>query len=254
MPPRKVDAQVSAVEKIVERPSVLDVTLAKIDVSKYDAAYPFRLRVVLCGKKKRTSFDDAWEKLVAEVKLQCDKANPFCDASQSSQLGSLIMDYGEYFIQIVEGPEGYVFRFAEEMKSVPLVDTNSVRILFLDDDVPNTICIGITLIDKVPPSSLVVSSAEKSTEEVAQGVTHDLSSILELASQGNSQMGRMKSVFTENAKVNYPKLFPKVEMLETYINSDSFFTLDEFVDNFCKPAHLARDEEINHPAADPLKH
>lgn len=254
MPPRKSDAQVSVVEKIVERPTVLDVTLAKIDVNQYNAAFPFRLRVVLCGRKKRSSFDDAWEKLVAEVKLQCDKANPFCTASQSSQLGSLIMDYGEYFLQIVEGPEAYVFRFAEEMKSVPLVDTNSVRILFLDDDVPNTICVGITLIDKVPPSSLVASSAEKSTEEVAQGVTHDLSSILELAYQGNSQTGRLKSVFSENAKVNHPKLFPKVDMLEAYINSDSFFTLDEFVDNFCKPAHLARDEEINHPAADPLKH
>ncbi|GET88972.1 hypothetical protein, conserved [Leishmania tarentolae] len=254
MPPRKVDAQVSVAEKIVERQSVFDVVLEKIDVKQYNPAYPFQLRVVLCGRKKRSSFDDAWESLAAEVKLQCDKANPFCDASESSQLGSLIMDYGEYFIQIVEGPESYVFRFAEEMKSMPVVDTNSVRILFLDDDIPKSICAGITIIDKVPPSSLAAGSAEKSSDEVAQGVMHDLSSILELASQGSNQIGRMKSIFAENAKVNYPKMFPKVEMLELYINSDNFFTLDEFVNNFCKPVHLIRDEEINHPAEDPLKH
>ncbi|CAJ1025855.1 hypothetical protein, conserved [Leishmania lindenbergi] len=254
MPPRKVDAQVSAVEKISERQSVLDIVLAKIDANQYDTAYPFQLRVLLCGKKKRSSFDDAWERLAAEVKVQCDKANPFLENSQSSQLGSLIMDYGEYFMQVVEGSERYVFRFAEEMKSVAHVETSSVRILFLDDDVPNTICSGITLIDKVPPSSLTVNLADKSIDEVAQGVTHDLSSVLELASQASSQIGRRKSVFTENAKVNCPKLFPKVEMLEAYIKSDSFFTLDEFVDTFCKPAHLVRDEEINHPVTDPLKY
>ncbi|KAG5477783.1 hypothetical protein LSCM1_05082 [Leishmania martiniquensis] len=254
MPPRKVDAQVSAVERIAERPSVLDVALAKIDVKQYDPAYPFQLRAVFCGRKKNPSFDDAWEKLAFESKLQCDQVNPFFDASQSKKLGSLIIDYGEYFVLVVEGPEGYVFRFAEEMTSVQPVDTSSVRILFLDDDVPNTICPDITLIDKVPPSSLAVRSSEKSTEEITQGVIHDVSSLAELASHSSSQVGRAKSVFTDNAKVNYPKLFPKIEMLEAYIKSDSFFTLDEFVDSFCRPAHLVRDEEINHPPGDLLKY
>ncbi|KAG5478022.1 hypothetical protein LSCM4_05420 [Leishmania orientalis] len=254
MPPRKVDAQVSAVEKIVERPSVLDVALAKIDVNQYDPAYPFQLRVVLCGRKKHSSFDDSWEKLAAEAKLQSDRANPFFDASKSRQLGSLIIDYGEYFLLIAEGPEGYVFRFAEAIKSVQPIDTSSVRILFLDDDVPNTICPEIVVIDKVPPSSLAVRSSEKNAEEVTQGVTHDVSSLLELASHSSGQMGRTMGVFADNAKVNYPKLFPKVEMLEAYIKSDSFFTLNEFVESFCRSAYLVRDEEINHPVGDPLKY
>ncbi|KAG5503472.1 hypothetical protein JKF63_05611 [Porcisia hertigi] len=253
MPPRKVDAQVSAVEKISERQSALDVVLANLDLSQYDAAYPFQIRVVFCGKKALSSFDDTWERLAADVKQQCDQANPFCSTFQRSQLGVLTVDYGEHFVQIVEGPEEYVFRFAKEMKTVSPINSNTVRILFLDDDVPNTICTGITLINKVPPSSLTDTLEEKNPDELEQGVLHDLSSVLQLASHGSSQVGKMKNLFTEDAKVNHPKLFPKVDMLEAYIKSNNFFTLDEFVKNFCEPANLVRDEEINHPVADPLK-
>lgn len=251
---RKIDAQVSAVEKIGERRSVFDAALAKIDVNQYDAAYPFQLRAVLCGKKKSVSFDDAWEKLAAEAKQRCDASNPFCAPSQKSELALLTLDYGEYFVLLVEGTEAYVFSFAEGMSSVAPVDASSVRVLFLDDDVPSPTCSGITLIDKVPPSSLATGNNEKNADEIAEAVAHDLASVLELASHGSSQVGRMKAVFADNAKVNYPKLFPKAEMLESYIKCDAFFTLAEFVDNFCKPAHLVRDEEINHPASDPLKY
>ncbi|KAK7195609.1 hypothetical protein NESM_000489800 [Novymonas esmeraldas] len=254
MPPRKADAQCSAVERIGERPSVLDAALAKIDTSQYDPAYPFHMRVVYCGRKQSSSFNDLWDKHAAEVKQRCDAENPFFSASQSTQLGGLAIDYGEYFVLVVEGPERYVFRLTEDMKEVWPVTTNSVRVLFLEDDAAKAKWTGITLIDKVPPSSLAVSAGQKSAVEVASAVVHDLTSLLELTLQCSTQTKKMKNVFADNAKVDYPKLFPKVEQLEAYIKSDYFFTHAEFVDNYCVRAHLARDEEINHPAEDPLKY
>lgn len=254
MPSGIVDAQVSAVEKTSEPQSLLDAVLSKADAQSYDAANPFLLRVFFCGKKKSLAFEGALEKAVNEAKQESDLTNPFYNRDGDSQIGTLVIDYGEYFVQAVDGPESYVFRFSEKLSLLPLVDSSSVRVLFLDDDIPKGMCAGVTIIDKVPPSSLTIGSSDKNVGEVADLVIHDVTSVIELWTQANSQVARMKSVFTDNAKINYPKLFPRVEILAEYIKNDSFFTIDEFLVNFCRPANLVRDVEVVHPADDPLSY
>lgn len=252
MPSSTTDAQITAVERISKPQSVLDAVLSKSEVKSYDAANPFLLRVVFCGKKKTLGFGGVLEKTLDEAKRESDLANPFYSEQSDSHIGTLVIDYGEYFIQLVDGPESYVFNYATKLNVVPFVEPTSVRVLYLDDDVPKMLCTGITLIDKVPPSSLIIGSSDKSVDDVADLVIHDVASVIELGTQATAQAARMKGVFTDNAKINYPKLFPRVELLLTYMKCDSFFTLNEFIANFCRPANLVREVEITHPAEDPL--
>ncbi|KPA79196.1 hypothetical protein ABB37_05687 [Leptomonas pyrrhocoris] len=252
MPSGNVDAQISAVERISEPQSVLDVVLAKAKGKNYDAANPFLLRVLFCGKKKSVGFGGVLEKIVREAKQECDSANPFYSEESAGQIGTLLIDYGEYFIQLVDGPENYVFRYSEKLSSLPFVESSNVQLLYLDDDIPNMLCTGATIIDKVPPSSIAPGSSDKSIDDIADLVIHDVNSMIELGAQESSQVARVKRVFTDNAKINFPKLFPRVELLIAYMHSGNFFTLDEFITNFCKPANLVREVEIAHPAEDPL--
>jgi hypothetical protein len=254
MPSAAVDAQISAVERLSTPQSVLDAVLSKAEVESYDAANPFLLRVMLCGKKKSLSFAGILEKVVSEVKRESDLANPFYSEKSAGQIGTFVIDYGENFVQLVEGPERYVFSYAEKLNALPFVDSSSVRVLYLDDDIPKMIGSGVTIIDKVPPSSLTISSSDKDADDVADLVVHDVTSVIELGTQASNQAARMKSVFTDNAKINFPKLFPRVEFLTAYMKSDSFFTLEEFIVNFAKPANLVREVEITHPAEDPLSY
>ncbi|KPI83528.1 hypothetical protein ABL78_7444, partial [Leptomonas seymouri] len=215
-------------------------------------ANPFLLRVIFCGRKSAQGFGDVLEKIIRETKQESDSSNPFYTEVNDSQIGTLVIDYGEYFVLAADGPESYVFRYSEKLRALPLIEAPSVHVLYLEDDIPEMLFTGITVIDKVPPSTLTISSSDKNIDEVADLVFHDVTAIIELGMQENSQSARMKSVFKDNAKINYPKLFPRVEFLITYMKSDKFFTLDEFVINFCKPANLVREVEIAHPAEDPL--
>lgn len=254
MPSVSADAQVIAAEQVRDSQSVLDAVLSTGEVKRYSAANPFLLRAVFCGRKKGVSFSGTLERVVSEAKLESDTANPFHDDQDESQIGVLAVDYGEYFILVVDGPESYVFGFAEKVNALPFVDSASVRVLYLDDDIVKTACTGVTIIDKVPPSVLTVGAGERSADEVSEFVVHDVTSAIELATQASSQAARMKTVFTDNAKINFPKLFPRVELILAYIKSDSFFTMTEFIANFCRPATLTREVEITQPAEDPLSY
>lgn len=254
MPSGNGDVQVIAAERIIQPQSVLDAVLSAADAKRYDAANPFMLRVVFCGRKKGVGFSAMLEKILSEAKNESDADNPFANGQSDAQIGVMTIDYGEYFLQVVDGPESYVLRYSEKLSGLQFVESASVRILYLDDDILQAACSGVTIIDKVPPSSLTISSSERMADEIADLVVHDVTSAIELATQASGQAARMKGVFTDNAKINYPKLFPRVELLLAYIKSDSFFTLEEFVTEFCKPANLVREVEIAHPAEDPLSY
>lgn len=253
MPQTKTDTQVASVEKIVPPESLLDAVLSRIDTDGYDSANPFISRFLLCGRKRNGAYGVELEKLVESAISESNLKNPFYVKGTPATLSTLVIDYGESFLQFVEGAESYYRSFFIKFQNSELVKRDTVRILFVDDDVPSILNSGVVFIDKVPPSCLNTGAPDTEQGEVRDIVLRDVASAIELSVHAATETIQRRRMFAENAKVNYPKLFPKAENLGTYIQCGLFFTLDEFVDNFCSFPDLVRDVEINHPVEDPLK-
>ncbi|EPY31266.1 hypothetical protein STCU_03540 [Strigomonas culicis] len=128
---------------------------------------------------------------------------------------------------------------------------HDVCVLFLDDDIDSTICTKWIYINKIPPLAESSSALEKTEEEIEATMETDLHNVLDLAAHGQSDS--KLNPFADAAKKDFPRLFPKEDMLTVYIKCGLFLTLKEYVDNFCKFPDFTRDGEVVHPVEDPLK-
>eukprot|EP00796_Vickermania_ingenoplastis_P011308 gene11308-7840_t len=236
------DQQVSAASKIKPRASLLDKLLDSYDVYEKEPAFPFKTRLILCGKVvKKLSLSDL-EKLYTEGGMKADLTNPFTAATEkSAECSSIIIDYTDHFLQIIEGDERHIYFYISELwchqEKGQLAD---VKILFIDDDITGKPFQWMVL-NKLPPAALGGGEVpEKSDDEIGDCVARDISNLIEL---GRIAAGIKKSNFMDNAKIDHGKLFPKSELVQLYMKSNLFLTLSEFKEWFCKFPDLVREVE-----------
>lgn len=247
------DPQVLATRQFVESKSLLDVLLSKYDTTSKNPSDPFLLRVLLCGKIGRTANLEGLQALSDEACRKADVANLFCDeGTNTDENRSLTIKYGEHFVQLVEGSEGHIFSYMSELEAkLNSLEIQDTCVLFLDDDVDSTVCNKWIYVSKIPPLAELSGALEKNEEEIEESALADLHNVLELAAHGkNDSKG---NPFSEAAKKDFPRLFPREDMLAVYLKCGLFLTLKEYVETFCKFPDFTRDGEVSHPAEDPLK-
>lgn len=246
------DPQVIASSKIGPRESLLDKILQQYDIEGKDPAYPFKMRLILCGNNGKSFSPSSLESISVDGAMKADLTNPFTSSSVNpASCSSIVVLYGDHFVQVIEGDERHIYFYVSELCSqIEKCDVSNVRIIFFDDDVDSGAFGWITL-DKLPPIALGGEGVtEKNEDEIADYVSKDISNLAEMSGLASSR----KLHFIENAKADYPKLFPKSEYVRLYIQTSVFLTLEEFKDNFCKFPDLVREVEVNHPSEAPLKY
>lgn len=248
------DAQVVAASKIKPRESLLDKVLEQYDVFDKEPAYPFMVRLILCGKLGKNLTLSHLERICTEGSMKSDLLNPFTASTERSvECSSIFIDYGDHFVELIEGDERHIYFYIAELWSYEEKgDLSDVRILFVDDDI-NVKGYGWIVLDKLPPAALGGNEVpEKSDDEIADCLSRDITNLVEMSRiAGNTK----KSNFIDSAKVDYGKLFPKSDLVQMYMKANHLFlTLTEFKDCFCKFPELIREVEINHPSEDPLKY
>lgn len=250
-----VDPQVAQLRKISEPQSLHDVLTREYRFDNKSAANLFTVRLLLCGRKKGDSALGPVLEGVADASARkADKANPFAPKNGTGTLAnSILIDYGSEFMQLVEGPERHVYEYIRGLTL--LRDTlYDVHILFFEDDVVGFLPGGWLSIDKVPPACVGGTASDKTDDEVADSVVHDMGNLRELGISAGETDKNRRSLFADNAKINYPKLFPKSCNIDTYIECELFLTLDEFEGNFCRLPNECRECEVSHPMEEPLKY
>lgn len=248
-----MDQQVLAASKIKPRDSLLDKVLEQYDVYGKEPAYPFKLRLILCGKLVKNLTLPQLETICTEGGMKSDLTNPFTAAAEkSAYCSSIFIDYETHFIEIIEGDERHIFFYINELWfHQEKGEISDVKILFIDDDIQ---CkeYGWIVLDKLPAAALSGNEIpEKSDDEMADCVARDISNLVEMSRIAGTTK---KSSFIDSAKIDYGKLFPKADYVQMYMKSNLFLTLTEYKDCFCKFPDLVREVEINHPSEDPLKY
>ncbi|CCW62599.1 unnamed protein product [Phytomonas sp. EM1] len=245
------------VEKSAQVTHKTQKSLHDVIVQKFGSASnpgnPFLATIFLCGEKnEEESISTALKTLLDESFMKADAVNPFIKDSESSHAAGLVIDYGKYIIQLIQGPDHNIYSYLTNLRSAKNL-TSKNFVLFFDDD---TTKIGVkdwVQIDKVPPRALEEDHVlEKSDEEISDSVLTDFFNLLELGAKCIEQGANQKASFSDIARVNFPKLYPSINSLEMYKRSNLFLTLGEFVDNLCVFPQLTRDCEINHPLENPL--
>lgn len=247
------DPQVLIASKIKPRESLLDKLLQRYDLSTKVPAFPFRVRLVVSGVSSYNFSVSRLEEICSESSAKADVTNPFFTMlEKSSACSSIVIDYGEHFLQLLEGDERHVYFYVADLWACEekglIKDT---KVLFVDDDVAPK-HFGWIVLNKLPSLALgdgVVP--KKSDEEVADCICRDITNLIEISHLASPSR---VSQFGDNLKVDHPKLFPKSETVLMYIKSNLFLTLEEFKDCFCKFPDVVREVEINHPSEDPLKY
>lgn len=246
------DPQVLAASKIKPRESLLDKLLQRYDLSKKVPAFPFRVRLVLSGTIGYNFSVTRLEQICSESSAKADVTNPFFSILETtSNCSSIVIDYGDHFLQLIEGDERHIFFYVSDLRGCEekglIGDT---KVLFVDDDVTPK-HFGWVVLNKLPPLALGDGTVpKKSNEEVSDSVCRDITNLIEMSGLASSSKTLQ---FADNLKVDHPKLYPKSEVVLMYIKSNLFLTLEEFRDNFCKFSEVVREIEINHPCDDPLK-
>lgn len=250
------DLQVQAVERIPVRESQLHSILQTYSGESNEATGSFRLRVFLCGRKAEASLSPVLESLAKEAWLKADATNPLVKEGDATENpSSVVIDYGEYLFQVIEGAERHVLSYLSELNTVSdkKEKVSDVRILFVDDDVESAVACGWLYISKVPPVSLTNDEGGKSEAETAQSITQDTAGVLELAALASNESEAKRMIFADSAKGSFPRLFPKVSTMRQYLECDVLFSLDEFVGCFCEYPDFICERETLHPPDDPLK-
>lgn len=249
------DSQVTTLRKIPEPESLHDVVLRMYDTSSRDAGQLFTICLLLCGKKVSDApVGPILERVANAAAVEADSVNPFVAFKSPDVICTgVLIDYGAEFIQLVEGPERHIYGYMSALKEMHETVTD-VHILYFEDDVHGCLHPGWLCIDKVPTNCVGGEPQDKSDEEIADAIVQDLKSLRELGMAAKHPDGAQRAFFADNAKINHAKLFPKSTIIDNYIDSDMFLTLNEFDESFCRLPSGCREAEISHPIEDPLKY
>lgn len=246
------DPQVIAASKIKPRDSLLDKLIEQYDITK-EPAYPFQIRVILCGKVLNSFKLPQIEDVCKASSTKADCTNPFSiGAEKSRQCSTFLIDYGGSFFQVIEGDERQVFFYMSELCSLQQKNHFSdIRVLFIDDDI-DAQSFGFVVLDVLPAEATGGNDIlDLSADDLADYVAGDITSLMEMSKiAGSSNV----SYFSQNLKFDHPNLFPKSERLEYYMKCSLFLTAEEFKLHFCNFPDVVREVEINHPSEDPLKY
>lgn len=246
------DPQVLIASKMKPRESLLDKLIERYDFSNRTPAFPFRARLVIAGMSGSNFSVSRLEQICSESSAKADVTNPFFTVlEKASKCSSIIIDYGNHFLQLIEGDERHIFFYASDLRSCEEKGLiSSSKVLFIDDDV-TPIEFGWVVLNKLPSLALGDGIVpEKSREEVRECICRDITNLLEICNLASCSR---VSQFADNLKVDHPKLFPRSEVSLMYIKSNLFLTLEEFGDSFCKFPEVIREVEINHPKESLLK-
>ncbi|KAH9597061.1 hypothetical protein LSM04_001475 [Trypanosoma melophagium] len=254
------DPQLQKANGFTEAETLLDVMVKKFHSTDRDEADPFLLRVVIAGKRTENAARSLGTLMTELIDGAVGESeNPLRLKSDITRKPSgLIIDYENNFIAIIEGYERHIVGFLKLLKEhCDLKDDAScsdVRVLYLTDDVLSPLAMPFSCIDKVPALTAEGEAIEKSDEELADLLLNDINNLLKLSNLAANELTNKRKIFLDSARVSHPMLFPRVSSLKSYLETDLFLRLSEYVDLFARVPELTRDVELNHPVEDPLKY
>lgn len=288
----ETDAQVDAMNSFPVRPSLLDYITNKYNVAQHDPANPFTMRVILCGpsptiKDNDTQADGIFfsdssnknrpltilEKISNESCASADADNPYIDKNvvNAEKSSGIIIDYGEFFVHLLEGYEDHVYKYIETLAKDKEMSEKAF-ILFVDDDVQNVVPPGWILTNKIPTDSADTAIKTKlSDDELADVVAEDVNKLIEFASEAKRYAGGTAGgtpsadnvaryhIHADNGlgefiRRTFPKLFPLYTNISMYIKSGLFLSLGDFVEEFSSFPLLNDDEEVVYPAEEIIEY
>lgn len=248
------DPQVALLRKIAEPESLHEALSRKYNFENTDPGKLFTVRLLICGKRNSESLGALLESVADVGAKKADETNPFVSRKGGGTLvRSVLIDYGDWFLQLLEGPERHVYGYMAELLAEK-ESVSNVIVLFFDDDVETALPSGWLSIDKLPPLCVGGNPEDRNDDEIGDSVLRDLDNLRELGAAAGETDKIRRALFADNAKINHPKLLPKSSALEMYAESELFLTLAEFVECFCAHPDACRESEVAHPAEDPLKY
>lgn len=252
------DAQLRAVNAITDPQPLLEVMLKHFNLTERCLGDPFMLRVILAGSKNEDAPSPIGSVIPELLNNPGVRDEDLCCTLNDGPIepSGLLIDYEGHFILLIEGYEMQIMHFLKLLKKHGELKKDSsyldVQVLYLIDDVVLPVAPVFAYIDKVPAVSAGGETRERSDEEISDMITKDIRNMMELSKLVSNETSDKRKSFMDSARVTHFLLFPSVASIKTYLGSNLFLTLSEYLDLFGKIPELTRDMEIDHPVEDPL--